>query len=543
MWKSQGSTSEIEEFVSSNLHDEQPSEVVTHGIDALIGMEADSSLQRLGSQIGGGIPQSYAKKLAEALNERSILPASSSALCEGLVRGDIADNAELDELLERHDETHLGECAIETASSIQEGEDLEDLYDYLYNVSEYNFEIPRLVELSISNLESKKSLEDRYREISDEINEIERDIEEEKESKESIKDKMDKHVRMRAYMVGLVEKASIGNIYEIAKFDRYGNVSRTHAYLITKETSFKSKGRFSMVVKETGSVQTELKDEYGGFNQNWKVYVESELPDNPRERIEDIEEELSELESEKNQAEWKKSEANTEMSKVETNIEEVFDGDDNFDTAGIAPLGGDKYKKSYGMSRLSEGSKVLIMKSESKEKLVWSHPSGIDTIGASYKDTYFSSFLSIDEPKAIFYTTTDQKYIVSSRWTEKDDELGWVSKTRGKEKVETKNAGKGIFEYLKSYAEVSDVPDDLSAMSYSEARRILVASGWRPYPGKDDAEDVIGYPGKDSWDEVESCSQGAVYCNFKFRNAFGETLKVTTQGEAKDPVVVGWDKE
>jgi hypothetical protein len=134
--------------------------------------------------------------------------------------------------------------------------------------------------------------------------------------------------------------------------------------------------------------------------------------------------------------------------------------------------------------------------------------------------------------------------MVVSEWDRKKDKIGWSSTTRGgNNTVSSKNTSKNLLKYLKSYPEASSIPSDLESMRYSEARKVLLASGWKPYAGEEDTEDVIGYPGKGSWNEVEACSQGAVYCNFKFRNAFGERLEVTTQGEAKDPVVVGWGKE
>jgi hypothetical protein len=321
-------------------------------------------------------------------------------------------------------------------------------------------------------------------------------------------------------------------------------VSRRHAYLITKETSFKSKGRFSMVVKETGSIETELKDEYGGFDQDWNVYVESEMPEDPRSKVEDIEEEINEIDSKVSQAEWLVEERSLELEKAKSNVEELFDGDEDFSVDGIAPVGGAKHKESYGMSRLDGGGKVLIVASGSEEKVVWSHQSGLDTVSTKYKDTHFSGFTLSPDSESILYRTTDSNYKVLSEWDRNEDKLGWTSITRGgSDIVSSKNKSKNLYQYLKAYPEASTVPSDLKGMRYSEARKVLLASGWRPYVGEDDAEDVIGYPGKDGWNEIEVCSQGAVYCNFRFRNAFGKGLEVTTQGEVKDPVVVGWDRE
>jgi len=543
-WRSQENTSKIEEFILSSLHDGQSSEVVIHGIDALIKMEADSSLRRLGSQIGAGLPQAYTEKLAGALNKRSVLPTSASSLCEGLVQGEMVDSAALDKLLERHDGPYLGKCIIKAVSSAREGEDSESVGEYLQSVARYDFDTPRLVELAISNVDARSSLENKRRELSFEVDDLEEEAEKERAKKESIRDEVNKTFRIRAYMVGLLEKSPIGNIYEIAKFDRYGNVSSRHAYLITKETSFKSKGKFSLVVKETGSIKTEIKEEYGSFEQDWNVYVESEMPKDPRSKLEDIEEKINEIDSKVSQTKWLIEERSLELDKAKSNVEELFDGDENFGVDGIAPVGGAKHKESYGMSRLDGGGKALIVTSGSEKKVVWSHQSGLDTIRTKYKDTYFSGFTLSPDSESILYRTTDSNYEVISEWDKTEDKLGWISITSGgSEIVNSKNKSKNLYRYLRAYPEMSTVPSDLKSMRYSEARKVLLASGWRPYVGEDDAEDVIGYPGKDGWNEVEVCSQGAVYCDFRFRNAFGESLKVTTQGEVRDPVVVGLDRE
>lgn len=47
-----------------------------------------------------------------------------------------------------------------------------------------------------------------------------------------------------------------------------------HAYLITSTTKYSSKGTFNLRVRKTGTVTVKLKEEFGGFDQEWDVYVE-----------------------------------------------------------------------------------------------------------------------------------------------------------------------------------------------------------------------------------------------------------------------------
>lgn len=82
---------------------------------------------------------------------------------------------------------------------------------------------------------------------------------------------------------------------------------------------------------------------------------------------------------------------------------------------------------------------------------------------------------------------------------------------------------------------------NVKGKSYHEARKILLARGWKPFRtinGKDAANDprVLSGNGPLFWSkgyfELENCSgTGLAYCSFLFRNAQGRRLRVVTAGE------------
>ncbi len=86
---------------------------------------------------------------------------------------------------------------------------------------------------------------------------------------------------LSAYIVAqtsYTDFSSIFNEYEIAleNYDYYyGSIpSQKHAILLTIETQFSSKGRFSLYAKKLYEVPIQIKQEFGGFTQNWTVYME-----------------------------------------------------------------------------------------------------------------------------------------------------------------------------------------------------------------------------------------------------------------------------
>ena len=82
-------------------------------------------------------------------------------------------------------------------------------------------------------------------------------------------------------------------------------------------------------------------------------------------------------------------------------------------------------------------------------------------------------------------------------------------------------------------------------MSYSQARKALLDSGWQATSTR--WQDISEYGRendfyyKNGWHEVEVCSgTGLGYCLFNFHDADGNKIRVVTAGESNDPVVDNW---
>ena len=81
----------------------------------------------------------------------------------------------------------------------------------------------------------------------------------------------------------------------------------------------------------------------------------------------------------------------------------------------------------------------------------------------------------------------------------------------------------------------------ITELTYHRARKMLLAAGWQPlrtrsYNEGDADPDISSGNGPTFWErgyvEVEVCSgTGVAACAFLFRDAYGNRLRVTTEGE------------
>jgi len=81
---------------------------------------------------------------------------------------------------------------------------------------------------------------------------------------ESARETKGKYFLLRGYIVGQADNG----LYEITYFG-------SRAYLMTTETRFDSRGQFTIWASELMEVPVTLRQEFGGFTQQWKVYREA----------------------------------------------------------------------------------------------------------------------------------------------------------------------------------------------------------------------------------------------------------------------------
>lgn len=83
----------------------------------------------------------------------------------------------------------------------------------------------------------------------------------------------------------------------------------------------------------------------------------------------------------------------------------------------------------------------------------------------------------------------------------------------------------------------------LMDMSYHDARKIILQSGWQPALNMPPYETISasGHYFRDlGYEEVEDCTGSSILqCTFYFQNAKGQYLRIGTEGEYEDPHV-GW---
>jgi hypothetical protein len=119
--------------------------------------------------------------------------------------------------------------------------------------------------LSIRKIQIQTKIDD----IENQINSANQDIASAQEYLDN-----NKVINLTAFIIGVMEE----NFYEIALPQRsyYGLLpSEKHAILLTTETQFTSKGKFTITVMKTGiDLPIKLKEEFGSFTQEWTVYKE-----------------------------------------------------------------------------------------------------------------------------------------------------------------------------------------------------------------------------------------------------------------------------
>jgi|GEM_PF-4278256 len=142
---------------------------------------------------------------------------------------------------------------------------------------------------------------------------------------EQINPGLDESFIFRGYMIALIDRFTITGhpreVYEVR--DYYGNIR----LLITTETSFQSKGTFSMRVQEFLEIPMQLKQEYGGFNRNIKSYVEvgsSNWSDYLADKaeLEDLKTQLSRLNNQIQRQRTSSSNANASLAQTSASLKE-----------------------------------------------------------------------------------------------------------------------------------------------------------------------------------------------------------------------------
>lgn len=263
-WYAEGDVHKISKHVSENIRGKNVNKSVVHGIGLLGDAGADSTLRQLGSLIGEDISPEYTQALAEALKRQALVPKSPVPFCEMVTSGNHSRYDGMEKILASFRDPALSACVAKSLEDANISFDAEEVVNAIDQVDELTSDLPEALE----RIQSQAKILEYNRELEDMIEDKERKI-------SQVEDKISDEMKviegakiLDAYVVGLVEKLEIGNVYEFAFTTFRNEPTRRHGYLLTTETSFKSSGLFEMRVKKMREVRTRLKRKFGGFKQS-----------------------------------------------------------------------------------------------------------------------------------------------------------------------------------------------------------------------------------------------------------------------------------
>jgi len=456
--------------------------------------------------------------------------------------------------------------------------DAAEVVDAIDQVDELTSDLPEALErvqrqakILKSNRELEEKIEDKERKISN------------VEDKTSDELKVIEGAKiLDAYVVGLVEKLEIGNLYEFAFTTFRNQPTRKHGYLLTTETSFESSGLFEMRVKKMREVRTKLRREFGGFEQSWPLFIEVKGYERSREKVEKLREKKQELEDEANRIRRFKnprrnrtySTRNSGKDRTEERLVKSIDllskafehsYDKNINKLEIKRGEEEVEKKTSNKEYATTGSvsprgiaeeaEVRILRDTITEKrlIVWARPKVRDTLSQSFDaSTAIGPFRRFEEEDGLLFKTADAKWRVLHFWSPSREVHVWrVTNRRTREVRKSDNSSQypEIDSLLTSTSGLSrsqELEDHLwNGMDYSDARHVVLAAGWMP---TDDAN-RSGFRAsrlaeEKNWREVRTCAgTGAAPCRFEFLGPVGNRLVLITVGESDDPGLESWAVE
>ncbi len=162
-----------------------------------------------------------------------------------------------------------------------------------------------------------------------------------REEIEELNSEIRKHkgFRLEGIIISVVDRVYGTETYEISTYS-----SRNHALLITTETKFTTKGRFSIDVVKAGTREVRVKEEMGGFDQTWNVYREVK------------QEEIQEVNKKKRKIRELRNKLNEPRNLPQVNY-------------GEASRKHEYYSKLYNDERLRQDAKIIEMQVQAHNNL------------------------------------------------------------------------------------------------------------------------------------------------------------------------------
>jgi hypothetical protein len=555
-WAQASNVDRLSTFVEERFSAPEADPRVPHGIELLAQLEADSTLVRLADRLSHDAPVAHRKAIISAWNARDVAPTSLPSLCR-LVTSDAAPAfSGTEALLARTPAPALHRCVVQSVSAQSAVEEPDRVLQPLSQLAERASPPAALRELeraarTVTSIRSQlQELETRRREAT-----AARDAAADR--REDLSEDLDQVQRLEAFMVGRVEEHSSGTVYEFAYTDRWGRPTQRHGYLLTTQTEFRSKGTFSMPVLRLENVETRLRDEFGGFRQSWPFFVEAEGYESTRRQYreaeaakQDAEDTLAELTRKEDRLERRLYTAQTTLREaIETSPTPAASPASPSETdPGTPPIRktvviDGRTRTVVGEADVGAGGTVQVLEqtTDTGRTVRWVRDDTSFVLDASFDlDTAVGPFSTADHPDRLYFSTSSSEWETRHCWNPRRDRHLWAAKHRTSGREE---ASPTLDQYPDVKSELRTLPDaaletEIDAVPYAEARRLILASGWRPVDHGEYTGASRAHARDRGWREVDGCpGTSPSLCAFTFQQPEGRRLTVTTIGEGDNPSV------
>ena len=288
-WGENGQSEKLIKYVTNNKNNTTKKSLVDLAIDEICNNNLESGINYLKSEFVSKLSSSYWMPTPEKQYLLSILTNFNrynlsfhslgnvdslgslfiDKLASSVQKKDTLFTKQYKDYIEKNHNESLEIIFINKIKMLDNSNKLDETIKIINAVNILNLDFTNDIDLLLKNFISKQNLEKELSEIRVSYN----------ANKESIKE-LDEYISknnvftLSGYIIGVTDKGTIaGDPYEVYEITPF--YSSQHAFLYTFETSYSSKGRFTLDVITSSKTPVNLKEEYGGFKQEWDTYMEA----------------------------------------------------------------------------------------------------------------------------------------------------------------------------------------------------------------------------------------------------------------------------
>lgn len=291
------------EYISKNYAKSNHIELVELAIDEIVKNNDNEGIKYLDDLFMNDAKESNELKdyTVELFNENNIKFNDCTMLCKYYINNKDIDNNvknQLSIMIEGYSNEEIDGAFINILGDLYNKNDYSNFINVINIYNTENFgsnsvfsNLQNLLEKKQNNQKSINDLDNQLKDINTKIDSCNKEIDDTKKTIDDInKKETDLQSTISTSQGDLNSKSNYKNIrfyviaqnddksYEIAlsTYNRYYGEypSDDHSILITNDTAISSKGWGNMDVYDKGMVDVKLKENYGGFTQQWHEYVQ-----------------------------------------------------------------------------------------------------------------------------------------------------------------------------------------------------------------------------------------------------------------------------